>query len=123
MHGVAGNPVQVHPAGGVTETNVALEGGADSANVPLVIALDPVFVTTDVNVMLLFACTGFGVATLVTERFCPLVPTVVLTLAVLLEEVGSMVDEPTVAVWVITVPLAVVPFTFTTMVIVPEANA
>jgi hypothetical protein len=43
--GVAGNPVQVQPAGGVTETNVVLAGVASLNEAP-VAAIDPVFVTT-----------------------------------------------------------------------------
>lgn len=45
VHGLAGNPVQVQPAGGVIETNVVFAGVA-SVNVPFVIAEDPVLVTT-----------------------------------------------------------------------------
>ena len=45
VQGLAGNPVQVQPAGGVTETNVVLAGVA-SVNVPPVTAVVPVFVTT-----------------------------------------------------------------------------
>jgi len=43
--GVAGNPVQVQPAGGVTLTNVVLAGVAWLNEAP-VAAMDPVFVTT-----------------------------------------------------------------------------
>ncbi len=43
--GTAGNPVQVHPAGGVTEKNVVLTG-VTSVNEAPVAAIDPVFVTT-----------------------------------------------------------------------------
>ena len=45
VHGLAGKPVQVHPAGGVIDTNAVFAGVA-SVNVPFVIADDPVFVTT-----------------------------------------------------------------------------
>jgi len=45
VHGLAGNPVQVHPAGGVIETKVVFAGVA-SLKVPFVMADDPVFVTT-----------------------------------------------------------------------------
>jgi len=45
VHGLAGKPVQVHPAGGVMETNEVLAGVA-SVNVAPVTADDPVFVTT-----------------------------------------------------------------------------
>lgn len=44
-HGVAGNPVQVHPVGGAMETNVVFAGVA-SVNEPPVAAVEPVFVTT-----------------------------------------------------------------------------
>jgi hypothetical protein len=44
-HGVAGNPVQVQPAGGVMETKVVFAGVA-SLNVAPVTAEEPVFVTT-----------------------------------------------------------------------------
>jgi hypothetical protein len=43
--GLAGNPAQVHPAGGVIDTNVVFVGVA-SLSVPPVAAEDPVFVTT-----------------------------------------------------------------------------
>jgi hypothetical protein len=43
--GVGGNPTQLHPAGGVIETNVVFAGVA-SLNEPPVAADDPVFVTT-----------------------------------------------------------------------------
>jgi hypothetical protein len=43
--GIAGNPVQVQPAGGVTERNVVLAGVASLNEAP-VAAIDPVFVTT-----------------------------------------------------------------------------
>jgi hypothetical protein len=44
---LTGNPVQVHPAGGVTDTNVRFAAGASvSVNVPPVIAVVPVLVTT-----------------------------------------------------------------------------
>src|ERR1035437_623214 len=69
------------------------------------------------------ACTGFGDATLVTDRFGPVVPTIVLTVAVLFEEIGSMAEEPTDTVPVITVPFVVPLLTFTTRVNVPDANA
>jgi len=45
VHGLAGNPAQVHPAGGVIETKLVFAGVA-SLNVPFVMADDPVFVTT-----------------------------------------------------------------------------
>jgi hypothetical protein len=45
VHGLAGKPVQLHPAGGVIETKVVFVGVA-SVKVPLVIAEEPVLVTT-----------------------------------------------------------------------------
>jgi len=51
VQGLAGNPVQIQPAGGVIETNDVL-AGVGSLNVPFVIALEPVLVTTCVYVML-----------------------------------------------------------------------
>src|SRR6266446_1222543 len=72
--------------------------------------------------MLFPACTGFGDATFVTVRFGPVEPTIVLTVAVLFEEFGSMADEPTDTVPVMTVPFAVPLVTFTTRVNVPDVN-
>jgi hypothetical protein len=43
--GVAGNPVQVQPAGGATEKNVVLAGVASLNEAPVAV-IDPVFVTT-----------------------------------------------------------------------------
>jgi hypothetical protein len=51
------------------------------------------------------------------------VPTTVVVVAVLLAELGSVVAEDTVAVFVITVPLAVPGLTFTTSVNDAELNA
>ena len=83
----------------------------------VVAAADPVFVTTCVYVMLLLGVTGFGDATLLTERSpCAVVPTIVLTVALLLVEFGSAIAELTLAVSVMTVPFAVPAFTFTTIV-------
>jgi len=45
VHGLAGKPAQVQPAGGVMETKVVFAGVA-SVNVPFVIADEPVLVTT-----------------------------------------------------------------------------
>jgi hypothetical protein len=45
VQGLAGKLVQVHPAGGVIETNVVFAGVA-SVNVAPVTALEPVFLTT-----------------------------------------------------------------------------
>jgi hypothetical protein len=113
VHGEAGNPVQVQPAGGVIETNVVFAGVA-SLNVPLVMTEDPVFVTTCVYVMLFPAGTGFGEAMFVTDRFGPDPPTMVVTVAVLFERTGSVTDELTEAMPVITVPFVVPGATFTT---------
>jgi hypothetical protein len=47
VQGDAGNPAQVQPAGGVTETNVMFPAGVIvSLNEPFVMADVPVFVTT-----------------------------------------------------------------------------
>ena len=73
--------------------------------------------------MLVPACTGFGDATFVTDRLGPVVPTIVVTVAVLLDETGSMAEEATDTVPVITVPLAVALLTFTTRVNVPDVDA
>ena len=60
------------------------------------------------------ATTGFGEAEFVTVSSAPaVVPTTVDAEAVLLVEFGSVTDELTVAVSVITVPFAVPEFTFT----------
>src|ERR1700693_3030329 len=72
--------------------------------------------------MLFRACTGSGDATLVTDRFAPVVPTIVVTVAVLFAEFGSLAEEPPDTVPVITVPFAVPLFTFTMRVNAPEAN-
>ena len=101
------------------ETKVVFAGVA-SANVPFVIAEEPVLVTTCVYVMLLPACTGLGDATFVTERFGPEVPTIVVTTAVLLAGIGSRTEELTVADPVITVPFVAPLATFTTRVNVAE---
>ena len=66
--------------------------------------------------MLLPACTGFGEAVLVTDRFGPDPPTIVVTVAVLFAGTVSWTDELTVAVPVITVPFVVPVATFTTKV-------
>jgi len=62
------------------------------------------------------AWTGLGEATLVTDKFGPDVPTIVVTVAVLLEAIGSMTDELTADVPLIAVPFATPLFTFTTIV-------
>ena len=121
VHGVPGKPVQVHPAGGVIERNVVLDGVA-SVNVAPVIADVPVFVTTCVYVMTFPAWTGFGEATFVTERFGPVPPTIVVAVALLFAEFGSVADEATETAFVIAVPFATPVFTFTTIVKVPEVD-
>src|SRR5579864_3644024 len=68
------------------------------------------------------ACTGLGEATFVTDKFGPEVPTMVVTVAALLDEFGSETDELTWAVPVITVPLATPVFTFTTIVNVADVR-
>jgi len=115
VHGLPGNPAQLHPAGGVIDTNVVFPGVA-SVNVPFVIADEPVFVTTCVYVMLFPACTGLGEAAFVTDKFGPAPPTIVVTVAVLLEMIGSMTEELTAAVLLIAVPFATPLFTLTTSV-------
>src|SRR5579863_10432936 len=69
------------------------------------------------------ACTGTGDAKFVTCRFGPVAPTIAVTLAELFAELGSMASEPTDAVSVRTVPLAVPAVTFATRVNVPEVSA
>src|SRR6266852_5332702 len=68
------------------------------------------------------ASTGLGEATLETSRFGAVVPTTVVAVAVLFEELGSLAEELTEAVSEITVPLAVPAFTFTTRVKVPAVE-
>src|SRR3954447_1834987 len=72
--------------------------------------------------MLLPASTGLGEAVLVTDKFGPVPPTIVVAEAVLFTAFGSMADDATAAVFVMTVPLATPVFTFTTMVKVPEVD-
>src|SRR5258708_7875194 len=66
--------------------------------------------------MLLPACTGFGDATFDTVRSGAVVPTTVLTVAVLLEEFGSAAEELADTESATIVPFAVPAFTFTTSV-------
>jgi hypothetical protein len=69
------------------------------------------------------AITGLGDAVLVTVICaCAVVPTVVVTVAVLFEEFGSVADEATDTLFVITVPFATPVLTFTTIVNVPEVD-
>jgi len=70
--------------------------------------------------MLLPASTGFGEAVFVTDRFGPEPPTIVVADAVLFAALGSVAEDATAAVFVITVPLATPVFTFTTMVKDPD---
>jgi hypothetical protein len=86
-------------------------------------AVVPVLVTTCVYVMGFPASTGFGAATFVTDKFGPVAPTSVVTWAVLFEAMGSIAEEPTDTVPVITVPFAVPAVTFTTRVNVPAVDA
>jgi hypothetical protein len=72
--------------------------------------------------MLFPTCTGTGDATFVTDRFGPVVPTIVVVVAVLFAELGSLAEDATDAVPVITVPFAVPLFTLTTRVNVPEVK-
>jgi hypothetical protein len=68
------------------------------------------------------ACTGLGEAVLVTDKFGPEPPTIVVTVAVLFDRIGSRTDELTVADAVITVPFVVPVATFTTKVKLAEDN-
>ena len=68
------------------------------------------------------ACTGLGEAVLVTDKFGPEPPTIVVTVTVLFDRIGSRTDELTVAEAVITVPFVVPVATFTTNVKVAEDN-
>jgi hypothetical protein len=95
----------------VIDTNVVFAGVA-SVKVPMVIAEEPVLVTTCVYVIELPACTGLGEAIFVTERFGPDPPTIVVTVAVLFAGMVSNTDELTVAVAVMTVPFVVPVATF-----------
>ena len=69
------------------------------------------------------SCTGLGEAASVTVKSGPVVPTTVLTLAVLLVEFGSATDEFTEAEPAMIVPFAVALFTFVTSVNVPVVDA
>lgn len=102
------------PVGGLIEKNVVF-GGVVSVNDALVAALGPPLVTTCVYVMLLPACTGTGLATLVTERSAE-AATTTLTEAVLLPGLVSVVAEETVAVSVSVDPEVTVVLTVTTKV-------
>ena len=64
--------------------------------------------------MLLPACAGFGATVLVTERFGPVDPTSVEAVAELFDDVGSVADDDTETLSLITVPFATPVFTFTT---------
>lgn len=121
VQGLAGNPVHVQPAGAVMETKEVFAGVA-SENVPLVAAVEPVFVTTCVYVMLFPAWTGFGEAEFVTERLGPAPPTIAVTLAVLFAELGSVAADETDAVSVRAVPFATPVLTLTTRVNVAEVD-
>src|SRR5579872_1728863 len=73
--------------------------------------------------MLFPACTGFGDATFVTDKFGPLVPTMVVAVAVLFDELGSLAAEATETVSVMAVPFATPLLTLTTIENVPELSA
>jgi hypothetical protein len=112
-----GKLVQVQPAGCCAILTKVVLAGVFSVKVAVVAAALPVFVTACVYVIWPPACTGFGVALFVTVSSPPaVVPTTVLADAVLLAGFGSLTEEFTDAVSVITVPLAVELFTFTTSV-------
>ena len=69
------------------------------------------------------AITGFGDAAFDTDKSAPAVaPTIVFTVAVLFVELGSLAEELTEAVSVMTVPFAVPLFTLTTSVNVPAVD-
>src|ERR1700722_3312092 len=107
--------VQDHPLGiGVNETKVVF-AGVTSVKVAVLAALGPPLVNTCVYVMLFPACTGTGLAELVTERAAELA-TSTLEEAELLPVLGSPVAEKTDAVSAITVPGATVVATLTTKV-------
>ena len=80
--------VQVHPAGPVNDTTVVFAGSV-SVRLTLVAVLGPEFVTTCVYVMLLPALTGTGAAVFVTDISAD-VPTIVLTVAVLLPDFTTL---------------------------------
>jgi len=105
---------QVHPAGPVSDCAVVFAGRV-SVTVTLLAALGPGLVTTCVYVMLLFACTGTGLAEFVIERSAEF-PTTTLADALLFPKVGSPVVAETESVCVIVVPDATLLFTFTTKV-------
>src|SRR5450755_84076 len=106
--------VQVQPAGPVSETAVVF-AGRTSVRVTVVAALGPLFVTTCVYVMLLFASTGTGLPEFVTERSAE-PATSRFTVALLFVLVGSPVVDVTESVCVMVVPAATLLFTFTTKV-------
>ena len=70
--------------------------------------------------MLFPACTGFGETVLVTERLGPVDPTRVEAVAELFDAVGSVADDDTDTLSLITVPFATPVFTFTTSENEPE---
>jgi hypothetical protein len=95
--------------------NVVL-GGVVSVSVGAVAAPLPTLVAVCVEVILLPAITGLGEAEFVTVISAPeVVPTTLDAEATLLAELGSLTDELTVVVPVMTVPFAVPEFTFTTI--------
>src|SRR5262249_37126845 len=104
-----------------TVTRVVL-AGMGSVKATLVAAAAPLFRTTTTSLMLLPASTGFGEFVLVMERSAVVDrPTVVCTVAELLERSGSTVPEPALTTSVITVPAATPVLTATVTVNVVDA--
>ena len=97
--------MQVQFAGGVIDWNVML-GGIDSVKVgPLAVLAGPSFVIFWVKVTLLPAVTEVADGILVNTRVAsPAAATTSVAVALLLEELGSLVAELTVAVSVKLVP-------------------
>jgi len=106
--------LQLHVPVAVSVCAVVLAGRV-SVRFAFVAVLGPLFVTTCVYVIVLFACTGTGLGLLVTERSAVLATSVV-TVTLLLLEFGSAVVEETEAVCVRFVPDATVEGTVTTKV-------
>lgn len=103
--------VQVHPVGPDSVVAVVF-GGSVSVRVTPVAALGPALLTICVNVRVLPAAIGTVPALLVTDRSAE-APTYVVTLALLLPEFGSDVEDETPAVSVSAVPAVTVEFTVT----------
>src|SRR5262249_49697528 len=104
-----------------TPTSVVF-AGMGSVKTTLVAVAAPLFLTTTESEMLLPARTGFGVFVLVMERSAVVErPTVVCTVAELLERSGSVVPELALMTSVMTVPTATPVLTATVTVNVVEA--